>query len=229
MSVPGIEKVMNIASSRNLTEATIALFMGYEFRPADAGLAVSALKFLNVVDDNGKPTSDMEKLRLKGDAGKQAFEKILRTAYKKLFDAVDNPHQLPSDELHNEMVVQYKLTPRVARTAVPVFLKLCEYAGLKEEGSITSKKRQPKTEKSGKKAVLPGAPARSAKELHDIAVTAGFSPIRVAEGRMVLNVPSKLKDKLLDDDKVSADWSVLRKALREFADKYIPENENGSS
>lgn len=70
------------------------------------------------------------------------------------------------------------------------------------------------------------APRQTSKQLEEIATRAGFTPIRVAEGRMVLNIPSGLKDQILegDNEALHDDWRNLRAELRKFADKHLPDN-----
>jgi hypothetical protein len=58
-------------------------------------------------------------------------------------------------------------------------------------------------------------------ETNRVAIS-GHSTVSVAEGRMFLSVPTDLKDKLIDDDVVATDWALVRKALKEFADKHLP-------
>jgi hypothetical protein len=53
-------------------------------------------------------------------------------------------------------------------------------------------------------------------------ILTGYDSVSVAEGRMFLSLPSELKDKLIDDEMVAEDWGIVRKALKAFADKYLP-------
>lgn len=230
LAITKLEEVINLVSNRMYNEFSASLFKNRGFGNADALLAVNALRFLNLIDDNGKPTEYMSRIGLKGDARKKVFGEIVRAAYKRLFDVVkapQSPQDLPPDELSNEMKMQYDLSPRVVRQAVPVFLKLAEFAGLIKEGSIVGRKRGPKTNKKEiKKIKHNGTPSRTPKQPDEIvAYDAGFAPVRVAGGRIVLNIPSELKDKILDaDETLHDDWSALRAELRKFADKYIPDN-----
>lgn len=220
LSITKLEEVINLVSNRTYGEFTPSIFRNRGFSPADAFLAMNALKFLNLITDDGKPTEQMAKIGLRGNARKEAFKEIIHKAYEKLFDVVSAPQSLSSTEIFNEMRMQYKLSARVARQAVPVFLKIAEFAGLIEEGSVVGKKRNPKT---GEKTRGRG---KTEKQLYDTIISAGFTSIRVAEGRMVLNIPSELKDKILegDDEILHNDWRSLRTELKKFADKYIPDN-----
>ena len=221
ISITKLEEVINLVSGRTYAEVTSSIFKNRNFSNADALLSINTLKFLNLITNDGKPTEQMVKIGLKGDARKEAFKEIIKKAYEKLFAVVPAPQDLPSDEIFNEMKTQYELSPRVARQAVPVFLKIAELAGLKEEGTVVSRKRNPKT-----KDKLNPKIGKTEKQVNDIAESAGFKSIRVAEGRMVLNIPSELQDKILegDDAVLHTDWRDVRAALKTFADKYIPDN-----
>ena len=51
----------------------------------------------------------------------------------------------------------------------------------------------------------------------------GMSPVSLAEGRVVLMIPSNLKEKVLDDETIEEDWRKVRNAVKDFANKYIPQ------
>lgn len=219
LSITKLEEVIELVSNRTYGEFTPAIFKNRGFSNADALLAMNTLKFLNLITNDGKPTEQIAKIGLKGDARKEAFKEIIKKAYKKLFDVVPAPQNLPSDEIFNEMKTQYEISSRIARQAVPVFLKIAEFAGLKKEGSIVGRKRIPKTGEATKTRKIE-------KQLeYNIAINSGFNPIRVAEGRMILNIPSELQNKILegDDEILYQDWRNLMAEIKKFADKYIPD------
>ena len=223
LSVARLEKVISLASNRNFSNVSYSLFEKYGFNRVDAILAFNVFGFLGLIDKDGNATELMAKLHLQGDLRKKEFEKIIRAAYKKLFDATNNnPHNLGKEDLLNEFAIHYGVSPRIARSAIPVFLKLCEYAGLKEETQVREIGSGGKAEKvKGEKVSI-----RTTKKADNIGDDAGFFPVRVAEGRMFLNIPSELHNKILesDDAKFHDEWRNLRTELKEFADKYIPEN-----
>jgi len=237
LSVAKIERTIELVSNRNFTEVNVPLFVGYGFNKIDAQLAVSMLRFLGVINEEGESTDLMPKLRLTGEARKTEFEKIVRAAYKKLFGAVDNPQNLPSDDLRNEFVVQYHLSSRVVRTAIPAFIKLCEYAGLKEEGSVVGRIRRPagtKSEKAHqvKQSVQPKTAKNASGRTHRYEDSSGdgHELISVADGRLLLSAPIGAKDKLLNaDDSLDKKWREAKGVLRELADMLIPAADNPKS
>lgn len=220
LSVSKIEELIRLVSSRNFNEVSVKLFRNYGFNESDAVLAVSTLKFLGAIDEENKTSEIMAKFRLQGDVRKKEFEKILRQSYSKLFETIATPESLPVEELANEFYAQYNVTPRVARSAIPAFLKLCEYAGLKEVGSVATRKR---VSKSGA-SKIPNSASSTQKNHKTIVLEhpPGLESFPVAQGRMVLSIPSNLKNRLLDDETITEDWKLVSLALKKFADTYIP-------
>ncbi len=215
LSVARLDRVIDLASNRNFSTISYSLFEQYGFSRSDAILAFNLFRFLGLVDKNGKATDLMSKLHLHGDVKKQEFEKIVRAAYKKLFDATNGkPHTLNKEELSNEFAIHYNLTPRIVRSAIPVFLKLCEYAGLREETQAREVGSKVKKEKR-----LP----QSTKETPG---NADFFPIPIAEGKMVLNIPNELHTKILEgeNEEFNKAWRELISKLKEFAKDHLQDN-----
>jgi hypothetical protein len=192
-------------------------------------LAVGALRFLGLINDANQTTDLVPKLRLTGDAGKQEMEKIIRAAYRKLFDATETPQDFSTEELKNAMVIQYDLSPRVARTAVPAFIKLCEYAGLKEPGSVVGRIRKPSMAKTSinrgnvhtKEKETPNPRESSAR-------TGPFDydfHIPIIDEKMYIEIPNEVYKKSLVDDDLNDDLRVLIKEAHKFAKKHISNDE----
>lgn len=180
---------------------------------------MNAIRFLNLVDEKGVPTEHMEKLRLRGDARKKEFEKILRVAYKKLFDVVTAPQELSNEQLANEFVVQYKLSNRVISAAVPAFLKLCEYAGLREEKQ--ARKARVSGEKTNKgQSRLPKVAPTPPRQQTDREREFDFH-IPIVEEKMYIEIPQSLHTRSFLDDVLSNDLRALIKQAHEFAKKHI--------
>ncbi|HEY4506522.1 MAG TPA: DUF5343 domain-containing protein [Candidatus Paceibacterota bacterium] len=215
LSVRKITEMVDLVSSRNYPEGISAeFFKNRGFGSADATLAVNTLKFLNLLKEDGTPTEEMSAMRIKGDSRKPEFQKIIRVAYKKLFETVDNPHELPKDKLATELIAVYKLSDRVVSGAIPAFYKFCMYAGLKEEkgGSTPSvKKDSPKST---------SLPLRKSTPMTDKGASprSGFSALPIADGKLELHLSEQWKNKLLSDESIENKWRTVRTALKELAD-----------
>lgn len=221
LSVRKIVELVDLVSSRNITEAITAdFFKSRNFGTADSILAINTLRFLNLLNDDGAPTPGMEKMRIKGDERKPEFEKIVRSGYRKLFDSVD-PLQLTSDKLMTEFIAVYKISDRVAKSAIPAFNKLLEYSGLKEE------KTTPK--RSASVGIPKPSASSQVKKINQPAfkgatsVRVGFSAVPVADGRFEVYMMEDLKNKLLDNEKLGEVWGKVRSAIRELDEAYKQE------
>jgi hypothetical protein len=209
-----------------MSKVSTSLFDGYGFKQTDAALSVKLLKFLGAIDDEGNATSVMEKLRLESeDKRRQAFEEIVRNAYSHLFNAVKEPHNLPKTELSDEFKVQYNQSPRVVMSAVPVFLKLCEYAGLKEKGTVSARTSKPR-EKNNVSRTERKSNRHTATDTHIKPPTAhGFHAYPVAKDKMTIIVPEDwyLESEKIDD--LHNKWRAVVKAAHTYAESMNKEEE----
>lgn len=219
LSLTKLEEVLELVGNRTYGELTPTIFRDNKgFSPADAFLAMNALKFFNLITDDGKPTELMSKIGLKGEARKEVFKEIVKSAYGKLFAVVQVPQELPPAELFNEMKMQYSLSPRITRQAVPVFLKIAELAGLIEEGSVVSRKRkQPTTKKQSLEKWDNRTPRKSPKEN---AFEYDFH-IPIVEEKMYIEIPESLHQRSFVEDELNVDLRKLIKEAHTFADKYL--------
>ena len=147
LSASRMEKLLELVSERSLINIEPSYFEKYGFGKADAYLAINTLKFLGLIDENDKSTDLLRKFQLKGDVRNKETQQILKNAYKDLFNTVTEPYKLSKDDLTNEFMHHYGLSKRVAASAVPAFLKLCEFTGFLEEGSVLTRKRINKSDK----------------------------------------------------------------------------------
>ncbi len=217
LSAAKMEKLMELVSERSLSTITPDYFKNYGFGQADAYLAINTLKFLGVIDDKGKSTDVLRKFQLRGDTRNSEIQPIIKKAYKKLFDAANDPHNLSKDDLANEFMHHYFLSRRVAISAVPAFLKLCEFAGLLEQGSVLTRKRiagpSGKSQKSSKVQVG----NRTSSNQSNLVV------IPISEGKMELRLPHEVLTKMAFGGDIVDDVKSLTKQLTDFAKKYLAE------
>lgn len=220
ISISKLEKTVSILSARTYSEVSPVIFQSNGYSKLDSNLAINALKFLGLVDEQNKATDQMSLLRQKGDAQKKAFEQIVRAAYKPLFDAVQDPQNMESIDLTNAFNANYPhLSDRVIRTAIPVFIKLCEYAGLKEAGTIVGRVHKPHTFKS--KGVGKDKPLgdRGSKIFGD----QNFHIQPILKGKMNISIPEEIFLKMATDDVLNEEWRLVLKAAHKFSDKFLQE------
>jgi len=227
LSVPKLQEVIRLTSERSLSSVKAKYFEGYGIKGTDAVLAVSSLRFLGLLDDTGTPTEKMAKLRLKGEARKKEFESVIRSAYKVLFTVVEKPYELAPDDLNNEMVTHYDLSPRIARAAVPAFLWLCEYAGLIQEGSVSIRQRRSKTGISKKSGVTSSGKKTpqdkyNAQKIEHPKSVSGLTDIVIMEGKLIISISPEIQSRAWLDKDLGEDLRTFVKKGQEFADKHTP-------
>src|SRR3989344_7908250 len=145
ISASKMDKIMELVSERSLNNVSHAYFESYNFGKADAYLAMNVLRFLGLIDDGDKATDLAKKFQLKGDARDKEVQVVIKSAYAKIFEITEKPYELSKDDLANEFIHNYNLTRRIAQSAVPAFLKLCEFSGLVEKGLVLTRKREVKS------------------------------------------------------------------------------------
>ena len=120
----------------------------------NAKIFFNGLRFLGLVDKNGKVTEKFESLRRKGEEFKQNLKKIVEEAYAHLFSKVVISKAKP-EHLYNYFAQYYGYGERTAALAIKLFVYLCEEAGiiLPEELKKTVKIEKVRTER--KKRVKP--------------------------------------------------------------------------
>ena len=220
LSVSRLQKTIELISAKNFSEIAVVLFEANGFSKLDANLAISTLKFLGLIDDAGLPTETMSSIRLQGDPRRQAFLKIVERSYEPIFDTSPRPQDLQPVELGNAFRAHYPhLSERVIKTAIPVFLKLCELAGLKEAGSVVSRERKPRTliARTNQKNRHSSENQKNSTENN----SSDFHVQNIVKGKMSISIPEEVFLKDAVDDKQHDLWRSLLKMAHTFADQYI--------
>lgn len=219
LSVARLDQVIDLVSKRSLAEISAGFFVSHKFNQSDASLAVSTLKFLGIADENGRVHQEIiRKFQLKGGEGKKGVEEVVRKAYDKLFQKIGEPQNLDTEELSNDFVETYNLSPRLAKPATLAFLKMCEYAGLKEEGSIVGRVRTAKNstrdEKRNNKFIAQSNSQQNSFKNEKNTL------VPFAEGNIELSLPTELLTKAIFGGELGVDLKLVMEALSKFADKY---------
>ncbi|KND51232.1 MAG: hypothetical protein ABA06_02890 [Parcubacteria bacterium C7867-001] len=221
LSAPRLEKVFELISTRTLNEVSTSYFEQYGFGGSDAALAMGTLKFLGVLDENGKATEKMRSLQLRGEPRQKALQEILKVAYADLFKTMPEPFNLTSDELINEFMHHYRLSPRVGKPAAVAFLKLSEFAGWKEPTTATPRKREGVA--SAPRAAAPrGEKQNKAKETDTPMIPGDVASVKLAEGKVVLYLPQEVMNRAVLEDDLGEEFRGIMKSLKAFCEKYIP-------
>ncbi|MFI5421312.1 MAG: hypothetical protein ACHQ1H_10135 [Nitrososphaerales archaeon] len=96
-----------------------------QIAPSNEGKLLAQLKFLRVVDEQGKPTQLLPLLNMVGEEQKKAFQEIAQGSYKDLFQELNVDRAVP-DDLVNFFIRKYGFTRDKAINASKFFLYLTE-------------------------------------------------------------------------------------------------------
>jgi hypothetical protein len=140
LSKTRFDRLIELLSTRSLSDISADYLQKQGLKGTDASVGIMALRFLGIVDNTGKTTQSSQIFHLKGEARQQSLQKLIKDAYQNLFEVTSEPFNLSRDDLTNEFIFRYKLTPRLASSAVPAFLYLCEQSGLKQRSPQPAKR-----------------------------------------------------------------------------------------
>ncbi|MCL0078746.1 DUF5343 domain-containing protein [Dehalococcoidia bacterium] len=98
-----------------------------QIAPGNEYKVVGALKFLGIIDDEGRPTEKSRLLKTKGPSFTSALRNIIRSAYKNLFQRL-NGGAYTAEDIYNYFVTDEDLTPEMATKTTRFFIQLCQLA-----------------------------------------------------------------------------------------------------
>lgn len=106
----------------------------------NASKVVSGLKFLKLIDDEGKVIeSNMNPLKLEGEPYKKALQKVVKEAYADLLGKVDITKVYPNDVL-NYFISTHQYSKPQAQAALSLFLHIATQAGLQVSDELSKRK-----------------------------------------------------------------------------------------
>lgn len=146
ISISKMQKVFDLLSNRSFSTLSTEDFINRGLSKAEAFQALQALRFFGLMDSEGR-LKDLKFLALRGEARTQGLKDTITNAYSKLFGRTENPAALSRDELYNEFIAEYGLSPRLTQGALPLFLWLS-----KEAGFVVSQQVEPRQRASSSKA-----------------------------------------------------------------------------
>lgn len=119
-----LERIRNASSP---AKVDAALLVDYGVSQGNVFALLSALKFLNLIDDNGEPTSDFSSLQTMGEEFQGNLEQIIRKAYAELFSRFDLTKD-SKEHIRNYFARNYSASQ--AGKATTLFYGLCSKAGI---------------------------------------------------------------------------------------------------
>lgn len=98
-----------------------------QIAPGNEYKVVGALRFLGVIDDEGRPTEKSRHLKTKGSAFTSSLQTIVRSAYESLFQSMNGGAYTP-ECIYNYFITDEGLTPEMATKTTRFFMQLCQLA-----------------------------------------------------------------------------------------------------
>ena len=95
--------------------------------PGNEYKVIGALRFLGIIDEEGRPTEKSKLLKTKGATFTSALQEIVRNAYKNVFACL-NGRPCSQEDIYNHFVVESGLGPEMAAKTTRFFVQLCEMA-----------------------------------------------------------------------------------------------------
>lgn len=141
ISTPKLQAILTLLTTRNFSTLELSDLRNRGFSQSDASLTLSALRFLNLIDESSKISAEARRLQLKGGERETALSEITRNAYKKLFETIPEANNMSKDELYNEFVSIYGLSRRLASPAILAFIYLCAASGIPTSENVVPKSR----------------------------------------------------------------------------------------
>lgn len=95
--------------------------------PGNEYKVVGALRFLKLIDDDGRPTDSSRMLKTKGATYTLALQDIVRNAYSGVFSRL-KPTEITRDSIYNYFVTEGGLGAEMATKATRFLIRLCRLA-----------------------------------------------------------------------------------------------------
>lgn len=212
VSLSKMGELFDLLAQRNFSEINTETLVRRGFADSVAAQAILGLKFLGLIDSKGNTTESVKILSMKGEGRSVKYEELIRNAYKKIFERVPQANLLPRNQLFDEFVAEYNLSPRLAESAAPLFLWLCSKSGMKVSEDIQVKKENSSHKKTPqvKHTPVPGKNNFNSNKVDS-------SEFHVLELHGVtLTIPKSPK---IDDALIAGKLAGVREKIIEFAEE----------
>ena len=189
-----------------------------QIAPSNEGKLLAQLKFLKVIDDQGKPTELLPLLNLVGDSQMKGFLQMVEESYSDLLSEVKVDKAVP-DDIVNYFIRRYAYTRDKAINASKFFLYLADKSSIQtsqELQSFYSEKGVPVSTQNNGSSTVPSAPILSVRSVEK-------SPRTIARDQRIglkngMSMPQKRVHKLLE----SPAQPVIQATIEIKLDKDTP-------
>ncbi len=215
LSINKFDDLFDLLSSLSFTSISKLDLLNREFSDFSAGIAISSLKFLQIIDYKGNATENIKIFSLKGEDKKIKLQNLIKSSYKKIFNRVTDIKLLSKENLYNEFLAEYGLSRRVAEPAISAFIWLCEQADIKLNPDI--KKLNINTNKKISLTLSSHALKKVNNQMPKPSVPATDKyVVRIAQSGIELHLPDIEQ---VHDEIVAGGLAQAREELIKFAEK----------
>lgn len=155
------ERVQTIAEPKPPKKVDSAWVESYQFKTAHPSAIPSMLRWLNVIDDEGESTGVWDDLRVDGTR-ETTLAKLVREAYKAVFDAVD-VEKATSSDLRGAFVSAYSIGDPGRH--IKCFLALCQQARIETAEEATSRESTQSGNAKPKQKPKPASTSSSSRKV----------------------------------------------------------------
>ena len=99
----------------------------HKIAPGNEYKVIGALRFLGIIDEEGKPTEKSRLLKTKGASFTAALQDIVRSAYGDVFHRI-NGGKCSQEDIYNHFITKDYLGPEMAAKTTRFFIQLCQLA-----------------------------------------------------------------------------------------------------
>jgi hypothetical protein len=150
-----------------------------QIAPSNEGKLLAQLKFLGVIDEQGKPTPLLPMLNMVGEDQKKAFQDIVKQSYSDLFSEL-KVEKAVSDDLINFFIRKYSFTRDKAVNATKFVLYLTEKGAVPvslELNAFLSERSSTSSSSSSQQSLASALPRLQAqRDLRSTTVTSSARP-----------------------------------------------------
>ncbi|MBI4301300.1 MAG: DUF5343 domain-containing protein [Chloroflexi bacterium] len=171
--------------------------------PGNEYKVVGALKFLGLIDEEGKPTEKSQLLKTRGPAYLLSLQDIIRSAYHKLF-AQNNLKEANREDIYNYFVTEEGVGAEMALKATRFFLALCQIAGIE----LAASSRTP-----SKKAIRTSPHSQSpSRRRRGRLPSTSKSPLSIEGIPLVLAITPEITE--MSEEELAKAFRKIHRALR---------------
>ena len=180
---------------------------------------ITGLKFLGLIDKDGKAKERMSGLRVVGEEFTKNFEKMVREAYPVLLKRITSLEKAEPQDVINCLITDYKMARSTATMGAKIFVFLAQKAEIPISESL-AKLRTPELEVTRKRAKRKKREPKKTEVFGEKAEAASVAP----EGMLKLEYENRFIMFLRKGDRSTRER--VARIAKQLIDTYVEEEES---